>query len=370
MRILILNWRDPKNPESGGAEVLTHEMAKRWVVWGHTVTQVSALFAGAKEHESLDGVEIIRRGSGTIRSFHIPVHVAAYHWFQSHKDEFDVVIDEIHGIPYFTPWYIDQPIVALICEVAKEIWDLAFPMPINYIGRFIEQNYFRFYRNIPFLTISDSTRRELGSMGVSDNQITVLPMGLTLPKVKIRVKKEITPTLVYVGRLTRAKGVEDSLEAVSLIRQNIPSICLWIIGQGERAYVDFIKRQIHTRHMQKNVQLLDFVDNEVKFQYMARAHLLIVPSYKEGWGLTVPEAGIVGTPAIAYRVAGLQDVITDRANGILVTPTPRALASAVIKVLGSHSDYKKLSKAASAGAANYSWENTARVALSVLTRET
>ena len=58
-KILILNWRDIKNPNSGGAEVLTHEMAKRWVLWGHEVTQFSSKFRGAKGEEVVDGVRII-----------------------------------------------------------------------------------------------------------------------------------------------------------------------------------------------------------------------------------------------------------------------------------------------------------------------
>ncbi len=54
MNILILNWRDIKNPSSGGAEILTHEIAKQWVAWGNSVIQFSSLFAGAKSEEIID----------------------------------------------------------------------------------------------------------------------------------------------------------------------------------------------------------------------------------------------------------------------------------------------------------------------------
>ena len=58
MKILILNWRDIKNPRAGGAEVLTHEMAKGWVQAGHNVTFFTASFKGAKPEEVLDGVNV------------------------------------------------------------------------------------------------------------------------------------------------------------------------------------------------------------------------------------------------------------------------------------------------------------------------
>src|SRR3989344_3725339 len=119
MNILILNWRDIGSPHSGGAEILTHEMAKRWIKKAHTVTQFSARFSGARKNDSIDGVRIIREGSAEVRSLSVPVFVAAYFWYR-HEEErkYDVVIDEIHGIPFFTPWYVRRPTVALICEVA------------------------------------------------------------------------------------------------------------------------------------------------------------------------------------------------------------------------------------------------------------
>ncbi len=46
MRILALNWRDPKNPETGGAEIHLHEILKRTAAGGHTVTQISQAVAG------------------------------------------------------------------------------------------------------------------------------------------------------------------------------------------------------------------------------------------------------------------------------------------------------------------------------------
>lgn len=67
MRVLILNWRDIKNPLSGGAEVLTHELAKKMVSKGFEVIQISSEFSNSKKEEEIDGVKIFRMGKADIR---------------------------------------------------------------------------------------------------------------------------------------------------------------------------------------------------------------------------------------------------------------------------------------------------------------
>ena len=367
MNILILNWRDIINPESGGAEVLTHEMAKRWVKQGVEVVQFSAAFKGASAQEVLDGVKIIRDGSADIRSLNIPVHIAAYNWYRRQKrGRFDVVIDEIHGIPFFTPWYVKGKKVALICEVADQIWNAAFSFPINVMGRAIERSYFGFYRDIPFLTISPSTKVELLHMGLRNQQVTVLPMGVSLPKSSTTHRKEKDPTMIFVARLTKAKGIEDALGVVCRLISRFPKIRLWVVGQGSKKYMEYIEHAAEKMGIKDRVTFFGFVSQEKKFELMSRAHILIAPSLKEGWGLTVPEAGYVGTPSVGYDVEGLRDVIMDEKTGLLSQSAPRAMAKEIIRVLQDKTLYKKLESGAMQLAKTYSWDKTAGAALSVM----
>ena len=62
LRFLLLNWRDPRNPEAGGAEVHLHEVARRMVADGSFCIQVSHAFPGSSAEEIIDGVHIIRCG--------------------------------------------------------------------------------------------------------------------------------------------------------------------------------------------------------------------------------------------------------------------------------------------------------------------
>jgi glycosyltransferase involved in cell wall biosynthesis len=365
-RILILNWRDIKNPSSGGAEVLTHEIAKRWVLAGHHVTQFSSEFNGSKKEEFVDGITIIRNGNPDARYFFNSVHFRAFQYYKKHQDQMDIVIDEIHGLPFFTPFYVSKKKIALICEIAGDIWDKNFPFPFNKIGKSIEDNYFRFYKKTPFLTISMSTKKDLIRYGVESKNITVLPMGITVPERLPIVKKEKDITLVFVGRLTKAKGIEDAIEACYLLKSKFPKIKLWVIGRGEKEYEAKIRDKINKLGLTKQVDLLGFVSQEEKFKRIGRAHLLVSTSIKEGYGLTIPEAGIMGTPAVAYNVEGLRDIIRDNKTGVLTDKIPAAIASRISEILGSEASYEKIQRGALEFAKKLSWDKTSEEALKIL----
>lgn len=367
MRILILNWRDIKNPRAGGAEVLTHEMARRWVAWGHTVMQISGGFAGAKKEEIVDGVLIIRKGMSDILAFGIPVQLAAYIWFiKQKKNAFDVVIDEIHGIPFFSPLYVRNKKVALICEVADEIWHVIFKFPLNIVGKFIERNSFRFYKNVPFLAISQSTKKDLLEMGVDESHITVLPMGVSAPSKIKSFPKEKKPTIIFLGRLLKTKGVEDAIGAFEQVSKKRKNAVLWIVGKAEDDYQAYLSKRIEKSGVGRQVKFFGFVNTEKKFELLTRAHILIVPSVKEGWGLIVAEAGLCKTPSVVYDVSGLRDIVTHGLNGLIVPKNTRAMAAAVEKLFQDKAYYNQLALGAYHNAKTHNWDNTAAEALAIL----
>lgn len=367
MKILILNWRDIKNPESGGAEILTHEMAKRWVAFGHEVIQFSSSFRGGLDQENIDGVQIIRRGKADARFLFQSVHFLAFNYYRKYmKGKVDVVIDEIHGLPFFTPLYVKEKKIVLICEVAGKLWDVNFSFPFNLLGKFIENNYFKFYKKTSFLTISESTKKELIEKGVKDTQITILPMGITFPKNFKEFRKEKNLTLIFVGRIAKTKGVEDALYAAAALRVQIPNVRLWVVGRGEREYQDYLRGLARKLRIEDRVRFFGFVTEEKKYELMSKAHLMIAPSLKEGWGLIVTEAGFCKTPSIVYDVAGLRDIIRNGVNGIVVKKDRKLLSDAIKKLYLDPILYKKIQLGAYNTSFKQDWNKTAEKALGVL----
>ena len=361
MKILILNWRDIKNPSSGGAEILTQELASGFVKKGHVVTQISAHFKGSRNEEIIDGVRIIRSGDPDARRLFKSVHFAAYRLYKKNfQGKVDLVIDEVHGIPFFTTLYVKEKKVALICEIAGDLWNIAVGFPFNIFGKIIEKIYPNLYKNIPIITISESSKKEIEKNGFSNSQVKVIPMGSNSKIVSNLPKKEKEKTLIFVSRLSKTKGVIDAIKAVEIIKKIIPDIKLWIIGRGEGEFVIELQKLVKDLDLSENIKFFDYVTEEKKEELLTRAHILIAPSVKEGWGLTVHEAGARGTPAVVYNVPGLRDIVKDNVNGIICQEnSPESLSDNIQKILQDDNFYAKLQKGAVSERKKHTWSNTA-----------
>lgn len=357
MNILILNWRDIKNPAGGGAEILTQEMAKRWVKAGHTVTQFSSAFNNAKREETIDGVTFIRKGKWWT------VHMHAYFYYQQNKNNVDVIIDEVHWFPFFAAVYAPKKTIALTCEVATKLLFQIMPYPLATVFALIEKIYLQMYKNVPTMVISPSTRDDLIANGHTAENIVILPMGLTLPKGIKLEEKEKDPTLVSVGRLNTQKGTLDVIDAFAQIHKNIKNAKLWLVGSGEEEFRREVEHKIQEQGLQKVVTLWGFVSEEKKFSLMAKAHVLISASKQEGWGLTIPEAGAVRTPSVVYNIPGFRDIIIQNKTGILVQNSPIELAKKTLALLKNPKQRSVMQEEAYKQSKTFTWENTAETAI-------
>jgi len=316
MRILIYNWKDLAHPAAGGAEVFTEEVARVLVRRGHEVTLFAAAIEGRPERELVDGVEVIRRGSRT------GVYRAARRfWSEQGAAAYDIVVDEINTRPFLTPrWLRGTPVVALIHQLAREIWSYETPFPLSMLGRYVlEPRWLRSYRSTPALTVSQSSAESLARHH-RWRDVTVVPEGHT-PHPVPSVTKEATPTVVFLGRLVAMKRPKDAIAAFQLLARALPRARLWVIGDGP--LLDRLRGPAPP-----NVSFLGRLGRDELLDRLARAHVLVATSVREGWGLNVSEAAACGTPSIGYAVPGLVDAVP-ASGGALVEPTPQRLAEAL-----------------------------------------
>ena len=316
LRILILNWRDIAHHKAGGAEIYTHNVAIAWKKSGHDVTLFSAGVVGRPTSEDLDGLHVIRRGS----RFSVYRKAKQYFLLEG-QGKFDLVVDEINTRPFFAHrWVQDVPVVALIHQVCRELWFYQMSFPPAVFGRYwLEPKWLRSYRNVPTVTVSESSKISLMHYGLKD--VVVVPEGHEDLVVLPNVERESQPTVVFVGRLEEHKRPREAIRAFEFLHSMMPSAILWVIGSGPL--------EDELRHTApEGVVFLGKVSADEKIARLARAHVLIATSVREGWGLVVTEAASVGTPTIAYDVAGLRDSVR-ASNGILTEENPQALGSAL-----------------------------------------
>ena len=305
----MLSWRSPGHPHGGGAETLTFEILKRAASRGHEVTWFAASSPGMLENETIDGIRFVRRGRQWT------VHFRAWRWLRRHKDEFDVVVDQINTLPFLTPLHVpESQRRLLIFQTAREYWwretrgffRLAAPL-----GYLTEPFYLKAYRSTRAITISESTRAELVGLGIPRARISVIPMAISSPVLDELQPKARPFRLIVIGRLTPAKFVEEALDAFARVHDLVPESLFEIVGSGDPKYRAKLERDIANRGLDEAVEFHGRVSEERKSELLARAHVHIFTSHREGWGLTVTEAGACGTPTVGYDAPGVRDSIRD-----------------------------------------------------------
>ncbi len=362
MKILILSWRDIKSPFCGGAEAFTYENAKRWVISGHSVTWFSSDFGGCPKEEVIDGIKIIRRGT------ELTVHYQAFrHYHKLFKGKFDLVIDQINTIPFLTPLYVKEKKVALIFQLARGVWFYEAIFPLSLIGFIAEYLYLKIYRDIPVMTISESTRQDLLDLKFS-GKIAILPIGISFKPLERISQKEAEPTLIFVGRLRKSKRVHHIIQALRIVKKTIPNIRLRIVGGGGKKY-HYLNKLVHLinrYNLENNVVFYGYVDELTKRNLIQQAHAIMVASVREGWGLVVSEANALSTPVIGYNIPGLRDSIKDGETGLLTKKNnPVSLAQSILSFLNDDDLSARLTINALQSSRDFEWDNSAQESIKV-----
>ncbi|MDH5770150.1 MAG: glycosyltransferase family 4 protein [Candidatus Bathyarchaeota archaeon] len=357
LKILWFNWRCWLNPEMGGAEVFTHEVAKRWVEAGHEVALFTSEFPNCKKEEVLDGVTVVRSGG----RFSVYWRAKKYYRERFSKEGYDVVVDEINTRPFFTPKFVNngEKIVALIHQLAREYWFYETPFPVSYIGYYsLEDRWLQQYVGIPTVTVSESTRMDLVDLGFK--RVFVVPEGFNFEPLEVMPEKESKPVIVLVGRLRRAKRPDHAIRAFNIVRAEVPEAELWVLGDGS------FRRKLE-RIAGSSVRFFGNLGDVERRELIGRSWVLVNPSVREGWGLNVIEANALGLPCVAYDVAGLRDSVKNGETGLLAeSGNVEDLGAALVRVLGDEGLRMRLSKNALEYSRQFSWDKTAKEFLKVL----
>ncbi len=359
MNILVFSWRDPKHPLAGGAEQVMHEHMKGWVKVGHRVTLFSSHINNLPVEEVIDNIHIVRQGNQ-----YLGVQFKGFIYYQKNKNKFDFVVDQFHGFPFFTPLYIQKPKLAVIQETAREVWFLnPLPFPINYLiglcGYLFEPLIFYIYKSTPFMTGSESAKNDVIKYGIPAENITVIPHGVIVKEPHPFPAKEKKFTIVYLGILSKDKGIEDAINCFSILDKQ-GEFQFWVIGRPETVnYYSKVKKLTNQLTLNQKVKFWGYVTQEKKFELLSRAHLLINPSVREGWGLVNIEANVLGVPIIAYRSQGLVDSVKEGINGLFCREnTPFFIAQHILDLTKNQQFLQKLQLSAKKWSMQYTWKKS------------
>jgi glycosyltransferase involved in cell wall biosynthesis len=187
------------------------------------------------------------------------------------------------------------------------------------------------------ITVSNNTRDDLVQIGFDPSNVTVIRNGIDLSVHKPTSKKSDFPHVLSVGRLWPQKGIHFIIQAFAIVRARLPNARMSIVGTGSPHYERALREMVTRLELTDAVSFLGKLSEEAKTRYMGEAHVLVLQSVREGWGLVVTEANACGTPVIASNVPGLRESVIDGQTGMLVSRgNINEIADKIILLLENH----------------------------------
>ncbi len=365
LRILLINWQDIRHPLHGGAEVHAHEILKRIAAAGHRVTQLSCAFSGGAGEEVVDEVRIVRRGPRPVFNYLVPFAYQAL----CAREGFDVVLDDINKIPFYTPLYVHRPIVAIVHHLFGPAIRLETgPVAAAYV-QIAEKLLPRVYRHTRFVAVSKSTQRELAALGLrcssKDIAYNAVDHEVCYPKPGL---KSPQPTVGYLGRIKRYKCLDHLLLALPRVQQEVRGVRLLVVGEGDdRPRLEAMARDMG---LAEQVEFTGPVSEQQKAELLNRMWVMVNPSAKEGWGITVLEASACAVPVVAADSPGLRDSVVHERTGLLYPwGDIDRLAASLYRVLKDSRLRIRLGQGGYLWAQKFRWESSAERVLQIVEEE-
>lgn len=363
-RILIFNWRDTKHVWAGGAEVYIHELAKRWVKMGHRVTVFCGNDGQHDRFETVDGVNIVRRGG-----FYFVYVWAVFYYIFRLRGKYDVIIDAENGIPFFTPlfaWRTKK--FLLIHHVHQDVFRVNFKPPVSWVGAFLEKRVMPFvYQNTEVITVSPSSKMDILDNRLTKSEPHIIYNGVDLSLCQPGIKSD-NPTVLYLGRIRTHKSLDIFVMVAKKVLKKIPNVEFIIAGSGQEETQ--IKKLVNKLGLEKKVKMLGKVTEEEKIKLYQKAWVFVNTSLMEGWGITTIEANACGTPVVASNVPGLRDAVHNPHSGVLVPYGDiDGFAKQVMTLIKDDKLRRQMSLEATTWARNFDWDKSAELLSVILTNQ-
>ena len=358
----VVAWRDYDDEEAGGSERHAHLIMGAWAAAGVEVRMTTSTAPGAPPHITRAGYRVTRR---TGRYSIFPRAIAS--GVVGRLGRGDGLVEIWNGMPFLSPLWARCPRVVLLHHVHGEMWKMVLPRGLAQVGHAVEHTLAPpVYRRSRIVTLSPSSKQEIvDQLGIPASQVTVCPPGVE-PRFSPGTACSEAPLVAAVGRLVPVKRYQLLIEVLLGLKPRIPELQAVIAGEGyERP---MLEAMIRTAGAESWISLPGYLDDAGLVDLYRRSWVVASTSLREGWGMTVTEAGACGTPSVVSRISGHRDAVVDGQSGLLVD-TLDEMGSSLHSVLTDDILRKRLALGAVDFSSRFSWDATARGTLATLAAE-
>jgi glycosyltransferase involved in cell wall biosynthesis len=299
------------------------------------------------------------------KSLPYPFSIPSLVWFLKHKI-IELNPDIVHAQGSFAPYSTAAALVrnkyptilTMHGIIAKE---LKFHKGINFIFiLFIHKPNEKYVvsKISNIIAVSLHVKNVISDM--TQSQICVIQNGIDFEDIhNVQPHKSIEyPSILFVGGLSKVKGIDTLLNAVPIIRKKILNLCLYIAGSGPEE--NKLKELVKELNIEENVNFLGYVSEIEKYSYYKSADVCVFPSIYEPFGIVLLEAMACGKPVVASNVGGIPFVVEEGKTGLLFeSGNVEDLADKIMTILKNEKLREKMGEAGRERAKEFTWDKIA-----------
>ncbi len=354
----------------GGAEKRIYELSRRLASRGHDVHVFGVRWWGKNPEMELEGVHVhgvcgaVFLYSKGRRSIGAAVEFAQGVLPHLLKHEFDVIdcyqAPYLHAFPAKIGALLKRtPLVVTWHEVWRGYWK-EYLGSLGIVGRAMERTILLGLAD-RVIAVSDQTRDDLISLGVSAEKISMVPNGIDFEEISRVPPSPEKLEVVYLGRLIRPKNIDVLIRAAALLKREFPDLRVGIIGDGpEREKLEKLTGELN---LTENVKFFGFVEDfRDVTALMKSSKVFVIPSTQEGGASIVTlEANACGLPVIAadHPLGIDKRLILEGKTGFFVKLSPENMAEKIRLLLADDRLRSGMGADAVRFSQNYDWERIA-----------
>jgi glycosyltransferase involved in cell wall biosynthesis len=297
LRILHLAFEDFRRPGSGGGSVRTHEVAKR-LASRHELTLVTTKYPGARPRVE-DGIRYVPIGLSLGYFGSILTYFASLPWALRRYSS-DLVVEDF--APPFSsvlvPMWSRRPTVGLVQWLFARLKSRQYYLPFHVVERWGVRSHH------DLIAVSDWTAAELRSLN-PDARIDVIRNGVS--RVAFEKRPPKTETILYLGRLEiEEKGLDLLFDAWARVA---PTTTARMVVAGDGVDEDATRRLCARHGLEHRVEFVGRVADDAKFELLAAAQVLCMPTRFENSPIVPIEALACGTPVLGFDIDAMRAVV-------------------------------------------------------------
>ena len=301
------------HPHYGGVETAFHELGKKLVEKGHTVTVLTSQSGGKTATQSVSGIQYhyfpwksyfghaipekidIEPYIKTADIIHTTTYTAApltSHIAQKYHKPCILTVHEVLGGKWF--WVEDNPLKAVLYYLFE---------------RFVLYHHFTHYH-----AVSASTKKDLVKAGIPTSKISVIYHGVSKEFNTSQSSTSLSNTFLYYGRPGKTKGIFILLKAIQLICERLPKqySFQFILSNDPPTERRKFENLVKEYNLEGRVTICTSLKREELIRTILNVYCVIVPSITEGFGFTAAEASSLDKPLIISDAGSLPEVASGK----------------------------------------------------------